>query len=314
MKICTECLVDLLPSLENPANDGTLVVEALEAPLEVLPSNIGIAQPLNAFALLMRDRFPGGDDKVVRRVGDAIWRRRQRLRANHKSRTEIKNFARTVDKPISKPVVELQSSGSSDFNQSEESFGQRSRTTKSSNTAPSIFDHKNIFDDLDPAEGIFGKLRHRESVSSFRSSLVTNASKSKQRRTPVLPIAGRDGAKFECFVCLKTLGDIKTQEQWKKHVFDDLEPYICQFGDCDEAMSTFKSKREWTNHEMTKHRDLYDDLIQVSRCPLCLLEFIAPKKALYRHLGRHLRELSLASLPSLDTTIDEEVPHLSDQI
>lgn len=63
---------------------------------------------------------------------------------------------------------------------------------------------------------------------------------------------------------------------------------------------------------MTKYRDLYDDLIQVSRCPLCLLDFMAPKKALYRYLGRYLRELSLALLPPVDTTNDVEVSHLLD--
>ncbi len=93
---------------------------------------------------------------------------------------------------------------------------------------------------------------------------------------------------------------------FRKHVFHDLEPYICTIGECNEALSTFKSKREWAHHELTVNRGVYEERLKLSRCPLCFLTFTNPEKGLYRHLGRHLRELSLASLPPIDTPNDDE--------
>jgi len=35
----------------------------------------------------------------------------------------------------------------------------------------------------------------------------------------------------------------------RKHVYSDLEPYICLFSDCTLGLRTFQSQREWINHE-----------------------------------------------------------------
>lgn len=40
----------------------------------------------------------------------------------------------------------------------------------------------------------------------------------------------------------------------RKHVYSDLEPYICLFSDCTLGLRTFRSQREWINHEFQVHR------------------------------------------------------------
>ena len=40
----------------------------------------------------------------------------------------------------------------------------------------------------------------------------------------------------------------------RKHVYSDLEPYICLFSDCTLGLRTFRSRREWINHEFQVHR------------------------------------------------------------
>jgi hypothetical protein len=40
----------------------------------------------------------------------------------------------------------------------------------------------------------------------------------------------------------------------RKHVYNDLEPYICLFVDCDLGLHTFQARREWKDHEFKTHR------------------------------------------------------------
>jgi hypothetical protein len=37
-------------------------------------------------------------------------------------------------------------------------------------------------------------------------------------------------------------------------VYDDLQPYICLFTDCNLGLQTFQSRREWIDHEFHVHR------------------------------------------------------------
>lgn len=69
-------------------------------------------------------------------------------------------------------------------------------------------------------------------------------------------------------------------------------------------LKTFNSRREWSKHETTAHEGPFKKRLQSGECPLCL-KTISPAKYLSRHIGRHLRELSLASLPPVRVT-DED--------
>jgi uncharacterized C2H2 Zn-finger protein len=41
---------------------------------------------------------------------------------------------------------------------------------------------------------------------------------------------------------------------FRKHVFDDLQPYICSYSDCDNGINAFTSQRAWMDHEFINHR------------------------------------------------------------
>lgn len=98
----------------------------------------------------------------------------------------------------------------------------------------------------------------------------------------------------------------------RKHVYDDLEPYICTFGGYDENTTTFKSRRHWSTHESNAHPDLYKSRTDARKCPICSIAIRQPEKYLGRHMCRHLREFSLASLPPLDADDDDEETDMSD--
>lgn len=54
----------------------------------------------------------------------------------------------------------------------------------------------------------------------------------------------------------------------RKHVYDDLEPYICLATDCTLGLRTFKSRGEWMKHEFQNHR-----VIPQWSCNLCAETF-----------------------------------------
>ncbi|KAH7009796.1 hypothetical protein EDB80DRAFT_713888 [Ilyonectria destructans] len=57
-----------------------------------------------------------------------------------------------------------------------------------------------------------------------------------------------------CYVCTESLDASKlTEEQWKKHIIRDLEPFICLSDECNESLQFFGSKREWIHHMQTRH-------------------------------------------------------------
>ncbi|KAI1117726.1 hypothetical protein F5Y14DRAFT_321282 [Nemania sp. NC0429] len=55
---------------------------------------------------------------------------------------------------------------------------------------------------------------------------------------------------FECPYC-RTIQNVANRLEWK-HVFSDLQPYICTFEQCPSPV--FGSRHEWFQHEMDNHR------------------------------------------------------------
>lgn len=139
----------------------------------------------------------------------------------------------------------------------------------------------------------------------------------------------------------------------RRHVFRDLQPYICTFPDCPQADKWYGSRSEWFDHEVQLHRrgwyceacsktfpqkTLFQEHIEamhservtkghfeaiISRCeradiacPLCGIKFTL--KTLEKHLGLHLQEIALFALPPLETCSSKikskEVDYSSDDL
>lgn len=89
---------------------------------------------------------------------------------------------------------------------------------------------------------------------------------------PPPPIPLQDGNRFPCPYCRLeiTVGDaMRTDQDWRRHVFADLEPYLCTFKDCLRASKTFGMKYDWIRHELDSHR-----IQKFWRCPSCQHEFL----------------------------------------
>ena len=121
----------------------------------------------------------------------------------------------------------------------------------------------------------------------------------------------------------------------RKHVFRDLQPYVCTFEKCPQGDELYGSQHEWFSHEVQFHRrewycgaceesfpqkTLFQEHITVRHseiiskghfeavvsrceravvteivCPLCGNQFTL--QALEKHLALHLQEVALLALP-----------------
>lgn len=125
------------------------------------------------------------------------------------------------------------------------------------------------------------------SATSYAPSLFASTKRFPSKPKPTTP----DG-RFECPLCFYI---IKTDSiaAWRKHVFVDLQPYVCLLESCSYANKLFVSRREWYTHEKQEHFNWDQSL---SQCPLCL-EALSSLTA-EKHLGRHLEDIALFTLPS----------------
>lgn len=86
---------------------------------------------------------------------------------------------------------------------------------------------------------------------------------------------------FICSYCKLEVsfgGDIKTNEDWIRHVYADIEPYLCTFRDCVRANKTFGLKHDWIRHELDAHR-----IQKIWRCQVCHRDY-KQKETFEKHL------------------------------
>ncbi|KAK8246593.1 hypothetical protein HDK90DRAFT_15162 [Phyllosticta capitalensis] len=96
------------------------------------------------------------------------------------------------------------------------------------------------------------------------------------------------GGPFKCPLCFLDILVLKTKA-WRKHVFEDLRPYICTFDRCGAPLNRFDSRRSWFAHEM-EHLSKW-------RCPESCKEYFDTKQALISHLKDFHDWIARAEIP-----------------
>ena len=136
--------------------------------------------------------------------------------------------------------------------------------------------------------------RSHFSGTSYMESLLGGESV----RRPDLPEEGRAGAPFQCPVCCYIV-TVSGRREWMKHVFFDLQPYVCVFEDCRTPFLLYEIRRDWFAHVRKSHlpKDGTSPQIQQLQCPLCH-DDVRSLPSIRRHLARHLEEVALFSLPN----------------
>ena len=173
----------------------------------------------------LREKFPSLQDFLIVRLVKAISRRRQYLTYRN---LHAKKLHSNIDADHNTDVQSV--------------LTQTTATT---------------FRSAGGSEEPFGAVR-----ASFTPSLMSDttyasiAANGDSTSMPDVPKDALEGKAFECPICRKInqLDDNKPVQDWYRHVFRDLRPYICTFEDCATPDTDYDSRHQWFNHEKKVHR------------------------------------------------------------
>jgi hypothetical protein len=178
-------------------------------------------------------------------------------------------------------------------------------------------------------------------ATSYEGTLTGDAT----LRVPRWPVSAQTGSPFECPICFGIVV-AETELSWKRHVFEDLPPYVCVSEDCGTAVKSFSRRRDWKLHNDGTHARVWVcpygcvepmrspdtfrshietahthsapgdvtqtliaacgrtiDKVPIRTCPLCT-KLCPSAKHWTKHVGHHLEQLALFSLPMELFTID----------
>ncbi|KAK3390130.1 hypothetical protein B0H63DRAFT_107437 [Podospora didyma] len=131
-------------------------------------------------------------------------------------------------------------------------------------------------------------------ASSYAETIMTYGGGDGQKiRIPPLSAESKGGKPFPCVACGKTVR-IMNNSAWKRHLYLDLQPYLCLETNCFQL--AFNNRKDWISHLGLDHR--YEPVWDAITCPLCFEDTERGKIAITTHLARHLEEISLSALPA----------------
>jgi hypothetical protein len=235
-----------------------------------------------------RQKFPNADPELVKRLGVAASHRRHYLMDVLRAPKSHYSSKSHVPPAISET--------------SYEGYPRPEMMSKVSSAIPEKPDSHN----LTTATSATLSKHHNSSVSHYKSEHDTRPTsisasvgiseveqekpltKSGRLNLPLPPVPNQlySGEEFECPYCLKTLCNVKNAGIWRYHVMTDLEPYICTVGGCHWSNKTYRTRKEYLEHEINAHftSKFWD-------CPMCDIKIEDRAKFLshleYNHTGAY---------------------------
>ena len=201
----------------------------------------------------MIDSYPNIDITLAERLGEANWERYQRVSAmandaeSFEDGSESEDTDDEGDKVGDLPDFTETTKSSADPNSI---FSSAGRPTKTTGTSVS----DNAFDYAFPITRKRRTAKDLSSQATYTSLMTNDQGERGWLKIPAMPKAAESGKTFRCTVCGDKQYDIISQTEWKKHVFADLQPYICTFQDCKRGINAFATRKAWSDHEFSVHR------------------------------------------------------------
>jgi hypothetical protein len=211
-----ESLTDLALSLDHPAADHVFVEEVNKSLIDEFST---VSEPARPFFLIIRDRFPSLDAGIVKKLGEANWQRRERLRMKLASAPDMAEVSSTGDddnSSIGDTIVDPRRQAAEDQEtivSTVRSSISLTRTFQSA-TIESQFSEPSIFDNMSISIPATRRVRPAESVTSFATSVAEGVGHG-QRRVPNLPDDHGYGSTFQCKICGEILAGIRHRADWK---------------------------------------------------------------------------------------------------
>ena len=222
----------------------------------------------------VREKFPKANEVLISRLGTAITQRRKYLNYRERHAAKLKQGLSAKASGIDTATA----GGLSD-------------------TIATDPQQNNInFDDHASDSGV--------SQTSYALTLKSGGNIT----IPPAPKASHNGEPFECPFCYHIIM-LDQGHSWAKHVFQDLQPYVCLEGDCTTPNKMYTNRWEWIYHMRNVHtkseKQEEPDGGTANPCPLCDLMCVNLGH-LNKHVARHMQELALFVLPQEDEDPDED--------
>ncbi|KAK1753552.1 Metallo-dependent phosphatase-like protein [Echria macrotheca] len=295
ISVYIDCLLDLSTCLENPALDVQPddAEGLITSPKEVF--SVSSSEEL-IYCRRIRDRFEHLPLFLVERLAQANTVRattiRQRRSLSLKPVLPLEPSDDHVTESLfSSTGQQITKSTNPTILSSSEGFTHPSSTW----SKPSAYGARAAEFDDDVSEATF---------ASF-STTASNVGMGRPR-VPAMPDV-RDG-KLDCPICFLTVTNVKTRNEWKKHVFNDLKPYVCTIEVCNSPALLFNHSTAWAKHEQS-HGGLGS---KSPACCFCSATYQERGPAYFKHLSAHLREVALSILPQQIEDDDDDVSDSSD--
>ena len=196
----------------------------------------------------VRQKFPNAELFLVNRLGKAISKRRQYLRYRELHATKLSGGL------PSGPIVDTENPNI------QVTEHQDTATILSETTATTFVEGSEVgsepsgIDNARLDSGVRRRVRYIASIAT-ETSYATSAGNEGRVRMPSMPQEAATGA-FECPFCHKIIS-VSNTHSWMKHVYSDLQPYVCTFEQCNTSDHTYESRRRWSNHEIHHHRRIW---------------------------------------------------------
>ncbi|KAL9598499.1 MAG: hypothetical protein Q9219_004472 [cf. Caloplaca sp. 3 TL-2023] len=240
---CVNLLIRLLPVLRDPAPQDTYNPAVPESEVR---EDVELAKRM----------FPQTKASLLRRLGVANWKRRQALIG-----------------------LKTQSHNSTAFRRGPDLRHSIMATDTKPNAWVAMLSPQPLASSSDSShagiasidDSIFSQSDYFSSRSATSVAASDQVMWMKQVEPPDPPIALDPGSSFDCPYCGQEIIvglQIHSSDDWSSHVFLDLEPYICTFGDCLRVGKTFGSREGWFKHELDYHR-----LRKIWLCQSCNHQF-----------------------------------------
>lgn len=224
----------------------------------------------------VRNKFPDADQSLVARLGSAITRRRMYLKYRERHAAKLKQG-----------MTKVANTG--------EVVDGDTATLLSDTVATSAQNWNIDFDERTSDSGA--------SETSYAATLTNGAIVT----IPPPPKGSQGGMPFECPICFHII-KVESTHSWNRHVFLDLEPYVCLDLSCTTPQRLYATRHEWLQHLKTIHSSIRDtkttDTDEVA-CALCAMKF-RDQVGLIKHSARHLQDLALFVLPPNLHDVEDE--------
>ncbi|EME79157.1 uncharacterized protein MYCFIDRAFT_34701 [Pseudocercospora fijiensis CIRAD86] len=142
-----------------------------------------------------------------------------------------------------------------------------------------------------------------DDTESFYSmtSFAPTESDASVLRPPRLPEKGASGDPFDCPIC-NSIVQFTNKERWRRHVYEDVPPYVCTHEACSTANMQYTKRRDWQRHMSRNH-------FRVWKCSVgCSAQFSTADDLITHLVDDHKQPSDASDLQRLAEICAEPMP------